>query len=69
MRQAKFRKKHLADTAARDEFKADFLPWSELEQHGGVPAERETEERLAYEVRGHVLVRASVVLAHEAARA
>lgn len=65
MRQAKCRK-HLADTAARDEFKADFLSWSELEQHGGVPAERETEERLAYKLRGHVLVRASVVLAHEA---
>ena len=27
----------LADATARDEFKADFLPRGELEQHGGVP--------------------------------
>jgi hypothetical protein len=31
---------HLANTTARDEFKTDFLSWSQLEQHGGVPGEK-----------------------------
>ena len=66
MRQAKCRK-HLADTAARDEFKTDFLSWSQLEQHGGVPGEKVNNAAAWLRFCGLRLVGARIFVAHEGA--